>query len=81
MIIGNGGKKMSFKYDKDTLKENLTIEEVFDLVSELGGEPILDNNFFNLLSNNPFKNYLDIDETKIFVIPIKNCKPIKVIFE
>ena len=35
---------MSFKYDKDTLKENLTIEEVFDLVSELGGEPIMGNN-------------------------------------
>ena len=36
--------KMSFKYDKDTLKENLSIEEVFDLVSELGGEPILKDN-------------------------------------
>ena len=35
---------MSFKYDKDTLKENLSIEEVFDLVSELGGEPILKDN-------------------------------------
>ena len=35
---------MGFKYDKDTLKENLTIEEVFDLVSELGGEPILKDN-------------------------------------
>ena len=32
---------MGFKYDKDTLKENLTIEEVFDLVSELGGEPTM----------------------------------------
>ena len=38
--------KMSFKYDKDTLKENLTIEEVFDLVSELGGEPIMGNGLF-----------------------------------
>jgi hypothetical protein len=37
---------MSFKYNKDTLKENLTIEEVFDLVSELGGEPVMGNNFF-----------------------------------
>ena len=35
-----------FKYDKDTLKENLTIEEVFDLVSELGGEPIMGNGLF-----------------------------------
>lgn len=30
---------MNFRYDKDSLKENLTIEEVFDLVAELGGEP------------------------------------------
>lgn len=37
---------MPFKYDKDTLKENLTIEEVFDLVSELGGEPIMGNGLF-----------------------------------
>jgi len=35
-----------YKYDKDTLKENLTIEEVFDLVSELGGEPIMGNGSF-----------------------------------
>ena len=35
-----------YKYDKDTLKENLTIEEVFDLVSELGGEPIMGNGIF-----------------------------------
>ena len=37
---------MSFKYNKDTLKENLTIEEVFDLVSELGGEPTMGNGLF-----------------------------------
>lgn len=34
------------KYNKDSLKENLTIEEVFDLVSELGGEPTMGSNFF-----------------------------------
>ena len=34
------------KYDKDTLKESLSIEEVFDLVSELGGEPIMGNELF-----------------------------------
>ena len=34
------------KYDKDTLKENLSIEEVFDLVSELSGEPIMGNGLF-----------------------------------
>lgn len=37
---------MGFKYDKNTLKENLTIEEVFDLVSELGGEPTMGNGLF-----------------------------------
>lgn len=37
---------MNFKYNKNTLKENLTIEEVFDLVSELGGEPIMGNGLF-----------------------------------
>lgn len=35
-----------FRYNKDTLKENLSIEEVFDLVSELGGEPIMGSNSF-----------------------------------
>ena len=37
---------MGFKYNKDTLKENLSIEEVFDLVNELGGEPIMGNGLF-----------------------------------
>ena len=37
---------MNFKYNKNTLKENLTIEEVFDLVSELGGEPTMGNGLF-----------------------------------
>ena len=38
---------MNFRYDKDSLKENLTIEEVFDLVAELGGEPRMTNeNYF-----------------------------------
>lgn len=72
---------MNFKYDKNTSKENLTIEEVFDLVSELSGKPLLNNNLKKILSNKPFKNYSNIDETKIFIIPIKNYKPIKVIFE
>jgi len=33
-------------YDKDSLKESLSIEEVFDLVNELGGEPIMQNDYF-----------------------------------
>lgn len=34
------------KYDKDKIKESLSIEQVFDLVAELGGEPIMNNGFF-----------------------------------
>lgn len=37
---------MNFKYNKDTLKENLTIEQVYELVSELGGEPRMGNGLF-----------------------------------
>ena len=35
-----------YRYDKDEIKQNLTIEQIMDLVAELGGEPILQNNFF-----------------------------------
>ena len=37
---------MGFKYNKDSLKENLSIEEVFDLVAEMGGEPKMGNDVF-----------------------------------
>lgn len=30
---------MGYKYDKDELKESLTIEQIYDLVAHLGGEP------------------------------------------
>lgn len=33
-------------YDKDELKNSLTIEQVFDLVVDLGGEPIMKENYF-----------------------------------
>ena len=33
-------------YDKDKIKNSLTIEQVFDLVSDLGGEPIMNTNYF-----------------------------------
>jgi len=70
-----------FKYNKDTLKENLTIEEVFNLVSELGSEPILDNNFLKLLPKNIEKYDIIMDDSKIFIIPNPFSKPIKIIFE
>lgn len=34
------------KYDKDSLKSSLTIEEVFNYVMELGGDPRMMNSFF-----------------------------------
>lgn len=34
------------KFDKDKIKNSLTIEQVFDLVSELGGEPLMNNGYF-----------------------------------
>lgn len=33
-------------YDKDKIKNSLTIEQVFDLISELGGEPVMYNGYF-----------------------------------
>lgn len=37
-----------YKYDKDELKLNLSIEQVFDLVAELGGEPRMESGFLFL---------------------------------
>lgn len=34
------------KYNKDKIKNSLSIGQVFDLVSELGGEPIMNNGYF-----------------------------------
>lgn len=38
----------SYQYDKDKIKESLSIDQVFDLVAELGGEPrmVADGNLF-----------------------------------
>lgn len=33
---------MNFKFDKDDLKESLTIDQIFELTAELGGEPLMD---------------------------------------
>lgn len=33
-------------YDKDKIKNSLTIEQVFDLISDLGGEPIMNSGYF-----------------------------------
>ena len=61
-----------YKYDKDELKENLTIEQVFELVAEFGGEPRMQGNFFiaRTICHNPagegsHKLYY-YDNTKLF---------------
>ena len=41
---------MDFKYDKDKLKNELTLEQVFDLVAELGGEPRMGNDGAHFVS-------------------------------
>lgn len=35
---------MNYQYDKDVIKQNLTIEQVADYVAELGGEPKINGN-------------------------------------
>lgn len=61
-----------YKYDKDKLKSNLTIEQVFELVAEFGGEPRMQGNFFiaRTICHNPagegsHKLYY-YDNTKLF---------------
>ena len=61
-----------YKYNKDELKSNLTIEQVFELVTEFGGEPRMQGNFFiaRTICHNPagegsHKLYY-YDNTKLF---------------
>lgn len=61
-----------YKYDKDELKLNLSIEQVFDLVTELGGEPRMESGFFisktichNHAGEGSYKLYY-YDNTKLF---------------
>ena len=59
-------------YDKDKIKNSLTIEQVFDLISDLGGEPIMNSGYFTcqtICHNHPgdgsHKLYY-YDNTKLF---------------
>ena len=61
-----------YKYDKDELKNSLELEQVFDLVMELGGEPIPKEGYFvsRTICHNPagygsYKLYY-YDNTKLF---------------
>ena len=35
-----------YKYDKDSLKESLTLDQVYELIVDLGGQPQMNHNFF-----------------------------------
>lgn len=59
-------------YDKDKIKNSLSIEQVFDLVSDLGGEPVMNTGYFTcqtICHNHPgdgsHKLYY-YDNTKLF---------------
>lgn len=62
-----------YKYDKDEIKSNLTMQQVFELVAELGGEPMQDNDYFfvsrtichNAAGTGSHKLYY-YDNTKLF---------------
>ena len=60
------------KYDKDKIKNSLSIEQVFDLVSELGGEPFMQNGYLTaqtICHNHPgdgSRKLYYYDNTKLF---------------
>lgn len=53
-----------YKYDKDEIKTSLSIEQVFDLVSELGGEPILKDGY--IISKTICHNYVGCGSYKLY---------------
>ena len=57
---------MLFLFDKDELKESLTIDQIFSLVAELGGEPRMDKsgNFF--ISKTICHNHLGEGSHKLY---------------
>ena len=59
-------------YNKDKIKNSLSLEQVYDIVSELGGEPVMNNGYFtaqtichNHLGEGSQKLYY-YDNTKLF---------------
>lgn len=59
-------------YNKDKIKTSLSIEQVFDLVSELGGEPVMNSGYFTaqtICHNHPGDGSQKLyyyDNTKLF---------------
>ena len=61
-----------YRYNKDELKQSLTIEQVYELTADLGGEPMMEGNTFKsrTICHNPagqgsYKLYY-YDNTKLF---------------
>ena len=60
------------KYNKDEIKNSLTIDQVFDIVFELGGDPIMNNGYFTaqtICHNHPGEGSHKLyyyDNTKLF---------------
>ena len=61
-----------YKYDKDSLKESLTLDQVYELIVDLGGQPQMNHNFFisktichNYIGEGSYKLYY-YDNTKLF---------------
>lgn len=57
---------MNFKFDKDDLKESLSIDQIFGLVAELGGEPIMDKNGGFFTSKTICHNHLGEGSHKLY---------------
>lgn len=60
------------RYDKDKIKQELSITQVLDLVAELGGEPLMRDDYFvsktichNVIGEGSYKLYY-YDNTKLF---------------
>lgn len=57
---------MKFKFDKDDLKESLSIDQIFGLVAELGGEPIMDRSGGFFTSKTICHNHLGEGSHKLY---------------
>ena len=54
------------KFDKDEIKNNLAIEQIFDLVAELGGEPVMDAGGNSFTARTICHNHLGEGSRKLY---------------
>lgn len=54
------------KFDKDEIKNSLTIEQVFELIAELGGEPIMDKSGTFFISKTICHNHMGKGSHKLY---------------